>query len=129
MEEMVEPEEQGIACALGKICSLESRLRDAIQSTHSLTRSYGRDMGAVDRERAALLVIRLALFRRNGFISVHLSKAAPRWMLWVKKVLHGCLNFVQEVLNPACIHLPVFWRFNWLFTENIARKLSGNYSF
>lgn len=55
---MEEPEEQGIACALGKICSLESRLRDAIQSTHSLTRSYGRDMGAVDRERAALLVIR-----------------------------------------------------------------------
>jgi hypothetical protein len=60
MEEMEEPEEQGIACALGKICSLESRLRDAIQSTHSLTRSYGRDMGAVDRERAALLVIRSA---------------------------------------------------------------------
>jgi len=60
MEEMAEPEEQGIACALGKICYLESRLRDAIQSTHSLTRSYGRDSQAVDRERAALLVIRFA---------------------------------------------------------------------
>ena len=58
MEEMEDSEEQGIACALGKICNLESRLRDAIQSTHSMTRSYGRDSQAVDRERAALLVIR-----------------------------------------------------------------------
>ena len=58
MEDASETEEQGIACALGKICSLESRLRDAIQSTHSLHRSFGRDMGAVDRERAALLVVR-----------------------------------------------------------------------
>lgn len=58
MEDVSEAEEQGIACALGKICSLESRLRDAIQSTHSLHRSFGRDLGAVDRERASLLVIR-----------------------------------------------------------------------
>ena len=58
MERPVDPEEQGVAIALEKICSLESRLRQAIQSTHTLHRSFGQDIGAVDREREALLLIR-----------------------------------------------------------------------
>lgn len=82
MEDIRVAEEQGLACALGKICSLESRLRDAIQSTHSLHRSFGRDMGAVDRERASLLVIRCrrhlkmlpSLFQGNPMHSVPLSR-------------------------------------------------------
>ena len=58
MDRPVDPEDQGVAIALEKICSLESRLRQAIQSTHTLHRSFGRDMVAVDREREALLLIR-----------------------------------------------------------------------
>ena len=64
MEDVPEPAEVGVAVALEKICTLESRLRQAIQSTHTLHRSFGRDMGAVDREREALLLIRY-----NSFLS------------------------------------------------------------
>ena len=53
-------EEAGVAAALERICALESRLRQAIQDTHNLTSSLTRDMGAVDREREALLLIRSA---------------------------------------------------------------------
>ena len=55
-----------MAVALEKICTLESRLRQAIQSTHTLHRSFGRDMGAVDREREALLLIRYIPFLSNS---------------------------------------------------------------
>lgn len=54
----MDAEELGVTVALEKICALESKLRQAIQGTHTLHRSFGRDMGAVDREREALLLIR-----------------------------------------------------------------------
>ena len=56
-----EPEELGVSAALERICSLESRLRQAIQSTHSLNKTLGKDMGAVDKEREALLLIRYSI--------------------------------------------------------------------
>lgn len=59
----VDPEEQGVGIALEKICSLESRLRLAIQNTrtisvHNVNMSLSRDLGAIDKEREALLLIR-----------------------------------------------------------------------
>ena len=49
----------GVATALGRICALEAKLRQAIQHTHLLSSSFESDPAAADREREALLAIRL----------------------------------------------------------------------
>ena len=51
----------GVATALGRICALEAKLRQAIQHTHLLSSSFESDPAAADREREALLAIRSAL--------------------------------------------------------------------
>ncbi|KAA6426793.1 MAG: hypothetical protein FRX49_03118 [Trebouxia sp. A1-2] len=48
----------GVATALGRICALEAKLRQAIQHTHLLSSSFESDPAAADREREALLAIR-----------------------------------------------------------------------
>lgn len=50
----------GVATALGRICALEAKLRQAIQHTHLLSSSFESDPAAADREREALLAIRSA---------------------------------------------------------------------
>lgn len=50
----------GVATALGRICALEAKLRQAIQHTHLLSSSFESDPAAADREREALLAIRYA---------------------------------------------------------------------
>ena len=48
----------GVATALGRICALEAKLRQAIQHTHLLSSTF--DPAAADREREAMLAIRYA---------------------------------------------------------------------
>ena len=49
----------GVINALERTCELESKLRQAIQQTHPLTTSLEWDFSAADKEREALLAIRL----------------------------------------------------------------------
>ena len=53
----------GVATALGRICALEAKLRQAIQHTHLLSSSFESDPAAADREREALLAIRCAILQ------------------------------------------------------------------
>ena len=48
----------GVATALGRICALEAKLRQAIQHTHHLSSTFNSDPAAADKEREALLAIR-----------------------------------------------------------------------
>ena len=51
----------GVATALGRICALEAKLRQAIQHTHHLSSTFNSDPAAADKEREALLAIRCDL--------------------------------------------------------------------
>lgn len=55
----------GVATALGRICALEAKLRQAIQHTHLLSSSFESDPAAADREREALLAIRSDLYHKS----------------------------------------------------------------
>lgn len=59
----------GVIYALERTCELESRLRQAIQQTHPLTTTLDWDFDAADREREALLAIRLVFY--IIFLSLH----------------------------------------------------------
>ncbi|KAK9834267.1 hypothetical protein WJX81_001670 [Elliptochloris bilobata] len=54
---MEECDESGVTAALEKIRVLESRLRHAIQNSHTLSTSFGSDAVTADRERDALLSV------------------------------------------------------------------------
>lgn len=54
----VDAEQLGIATALERTCALEARLRQAIQDTHVVSRDYGHDAEAAERENDALLGIK-----------------------------------------------------------------------
>ena len=55
----------GVATALGRICALEAKLRQAIQHTHLLSSSFESDPAAADREREALLAIRWTMSQNS----------------------------------------------------------------
>lgn len=57
----------GVATALGRICALEAKLRQAIQHTHLLSSSFESDPAAADREREALLAIRFVMLMTKSF--------------------------------------------------------------
>lgn len=57
MAAMEECDESGVTAALEKIRVLESRLRHAVQNSHTLSTSFGSDAVTADRERDALLSV------------------------------------------------------------------------
>ena len=57
-----DPDDTGVSAALEKIVSLESRLRQAIQNSHPLSKSFERDAASADREREALLAVGCVLW-------------------------------------------------------------------
>lgn len=60
----------GVATALGRICALEAKLRQAIQHTHLLSSSFESDPAAADREREALLAIRCTMSQSSTALTV-----------------------------------------------------------
>ena len=56
----------GVATALGRICALEAKLRQAIQHTHLLSSSFESEPAAADREREALLAIRFVMLLNSS---------------------------------------------------------------
>lgn len=60
----------GVATALGRICALEAKLRQAIQHTHLLSSSFESDPAAADREREALLAIRCVMSQDSSAVTV-----------------------------------------------------------
>lgn len=53
--------EQGVATALERVCTLESRLRQALQNSGPLGTFFGQDTSKDDKEVAALRTIQCVL--------------------------------------------------------------------
>jgi hypothetical protein len=98
----------GVATALGRICALEAKLRQAIQHTHLLSSSFESDPAAADREREALLAIRSATRLVSTVHSYQTSCDLLVILLSDKRYYYCCreqLELLEDKLRDfRCLH-------------------------